>query len=160
MPCYLFTYHAYGSWMPDRKQGYVKRSRGMLELDREMAANYRRAMKESPVQFTDEVQLAIVDAVIDSRPKQNFEVYFIATDSTHAHLLVSWRDDRPWLRMRSGIKSSLSRRLNTQFGQREWFAEGGSRKGVKDRKHFDYLATAYLPRHAGWKWSPERGKFR
>src|SRR4051794_35604479 len=29
MPCYLFTYHAYGSWMPDHKRGYVHRGQGV-----------------------------------------------------------------------------------------------------------------------------------
>ncbi|QDT75400.1 hypothetical protein I41_46100 [Lacipirellula limnantheis] len=33
MPCCLFTYHAYGSWTPDRKQGYVKRHQGILQQD-------------------------------------------------------------------------------------------------------------------------------
>ena len=47
-----------------------------------------------------------------------------------------------------------------QIERREWFVEGGSRKRVKDRAHFDYLVTTYLPRHRGWKWSSEKGKRR
>ncbi|MEM1305417.1 MAG: hypothetical protein AAGG46_11005, partial [Planctomycetota bacterium] len=29
MPVYLFTYHTYGSWLPDRPQGYVQRDQGI-----------------------------------------------------------------------------------------------------------------------------------
>jgi hypothetical protein len=159
MPCYLFTYHAYGSWMPDRKQGYVKRRRGILSTDVAMAEKYRTSMKESAVIFGSVTQLAIIDSLIDSQKRQEFECYYIATDSTHVHILLGWRDEREWLHMRSIIKCSISRRLNQECGRRTWLVEGGSRKRVKDRAHFDYLVTRYLPRHDGWKWTPERGKF-
>jgi hypothetical protein len=29
MPVYLFTYHAYRSWMPDRPEGFVQEGRGI-----------------------------------------------------------------------------------------------------------------------------------
>jgi hypothetical protein len=160
MPCYLFTYHAHGSWMPDRKQGYVKRHRGILPADPAMAKNYRTAMKEPIVEFDSDIQIAVLDSLIDSQRKQNFECYYLATDTTHVHALLGWRDEREWLHMRSIIKGSISRRLNQDCGQRIWLAEGGSRKRVRDRAHFDYLLTRYLPKHAGWKWTPQRGKFR
>jgi hypothetical protein len=160
MPCYLFTYHGYGTWMPDRAQGYVKRNRGILAPDSAMAGRYRLAMAEEVVEFTSEIQLAILDVVLESREIQRFEVYFVSTEDTHVHLLVGWRDERSWLHMRSIIKSSISRHLNKVFGKREWTSEGGSRKRVKDRSHFDYLVGHYLPKHSGWKWSPERGRFR
>lgn len=146
--------------MPDRKQGYVKRNRGVLTPNQEMAAKYRTAMKEPPIEFDDTTQLALLDSILESQVPQRFESYFIATDLTHVHLLVGWRDTRTWLRMRSTIKSSMSRYLNDQIGRREWFVEGGSRKRVKDQTHFDYLVTKYLPRHTGWEWSSDKGKYR
>jgi hypothetical protein len=39
MPCYLFTWHAYATWLPDRKQGYVEKGRGILPPDKAAAAN-------------------------------------------------------------------------------------------------------------------------
>jgi len=84
----------------------------------------------------------------------------VATEISHAHVLVGWRDSRTWLRLRSTIKSSMTRYLNREFERQEWFVEGASRKRVKDRKHFDHLVMRYLPKHAGWKWSPERGRHR
>lgn len=160
MPCYLFTYHAFGTWMPDRKQGYVQRSRGILAPDQAKASKYRILMKQAEVNFGSKTQRAILDCLLDSQIKQEFELYFAATDTTHVHILVSWRDDRRWLRMRSTIKGSMSRHLNRMLSRQEWFVEGGSRKRVKDRDHFKYLMTRYLPKHDGWKWSAERGKHR
>ena len=51
MPCYLITYHAYGSWMPDQRRGYVKRHQGILSPDKEMAERYRENLKQAVVQF-------------------------------------------------------------------------------------------------------------
>ncbi len=160
MPCYLFTYHAYGTWMPDRKQGYVQRTRGILAPDQAKADRYRAAMTQAEVNFDSKTQLAILDSLINSQAKQEFEMYFAATESTHVHILMGWRDDRNWLRMRSTIKGSMSRHLNRIFRRQEWFVEGGSRKRVKDREHFQYLMTRYLRKHAGWKWCAEKGKYR
>jgi hypothetical protein len=121
MPCYLFTYHAYGSWMPDRSKGYVKRKRGILSPDVDMAAKYHASMKESAVRFDDTIQERILDAILTSRQPQAFEPYYISTDMTHVHLLVGWRDTRTWLRLRSTIKSSITRYLNDELARREWF---------------------------------------
>jgi hypothetical protein len=158
MPCYLFTYHAFGTWLPDPKQGYVKRKQGILATNFAEAERYRAAMKEAIVEFDTAIQLTVIDSIIDSQIKQDFECYYIATDATHAHALVGWRDERSWLHMRSIIKGSISRRLKKDCGKRTWLADGASRKRVKDQKHFDYLVTRYLPKHRGWKWCPERAK--
>lgn len=159
MPCYLFSFHAYGSWMPDRKRGYTKRDKGILPPDPDMAGRYRRSMKESPVEFSHDIQRAMIDELRVASKHQRFRNEAIATDPTHLHDLVSWRDDRSWERLRNGIRSSLTRRLNELSGKRAWFVEGASRKRVLDREHYDYLTITYLPDHVGWKWSPEKGHY-
>ncbi len=159
MPCYLFTYHAYGSWLPDRKQGYVERKQGILPQDQNLADQYRERMTEAGKVFDSQLQQAIVVVLLDSQEKQHFESYAIATDSTHVHVLLGWRDGRAWLRMRSTVKGSISRSLNQEFGKSQWLSEGGSRKQVRDREHFDYLVSVYMPKHRGWKWDRERGFF-
>ncbi|MEM1355661.1 MAG: hypothetical protein AAGH88_12345 [Planctomycetota bacterium] len=45
MPVYHFTFHAYGTWMPDHAKGYVRRKLGILPPDAKMAEQYRRNMK-------------------------------------------------------------------------------------------------------------------
>jgi hypothetical protein len=144
----------------DRTRGCVKRNQGILASDVAMSSLYRLAMTDDVVNFGSEIQLAVIDAVLESHEKQRFQCYYIATEDTHAHILIGWRDERLWRTLRAILKSSLSRALNKSFRRREWFAEGTSRKRLKNRTHFDYLISKYLPKHKGWKWSPERGKFR
>jgi hypothetical protein len=78
-------------------------------------------------------------------------LHFAATERTHIHVLVSWKDDRPWLRVRTAIKTSFSKRLK-QLQQRTWFSDGSSRKQVRNEEHFYYLINKYLPEHSGRKW--------
>jgi hypothetical protein len=157
MPVYLFTYHAYGSWMPDRARGYVRRDEGIVARSEHMHELYTEAMKGEPVQLLVEHQRRVVESVRESQEKQKFVAYYVANDASHTHLLLSWKDDRGAVKMRGLVKSSLSRALNASFLSQQWFNEGGSRKRVRDRKHFDYLMETYLPAHRGVKWSRDTG---
>ncbi|MGI9456927.1 MAG: hypothetical protein ACR2NU_10215 [Aeoliella sp.] len=160
MPCYLFTYHPYGSWLPDRNQGYVRRGQGIQKPDASMMCLYQDSMKGNPITLASGHQRAIIRSVIESQQKQRFEAYFVATEPTHAHILLSWKDDRRVVKMRGLVKGSLTRALNKEFIRREWFAEGGSRKRVRDRTHFEYLVEDYLPKHSGRKWSKWQEYFK
>lgn len=160
MPCYLFTYHAYGTWMPDREQGYVRRGQGVLPADERKAAQYRGAAKQPEVRFDCAVQQLAISELQTAWLHQRCRGHFVATDSTHVHVLVSWRDERPWKRIRNGLKSSLTRRLNRDLQRQIWFSDSASRKQVKDRRHFNYLVNEYLPSHPGWKWREGGEPFR
>jgi hypothetical protein len=83
----------------------------------------------------------------------------VATETTHVHLLVSWSDDRTFEQLRRGIRESITRRLNAHH-RRKWLEAGGSRKRVRDEKHFNYLMDQYLPNHRGWKWREKVGYCR
>lgn len=159
MPCYLFTYHAYGSWLPGRTRGYVKRGQGILPPDKHMHRLYAEAMKETAVEFNEQPQRWSIAALLESEPLQRFELYYVSTDATHLHVLLGWRGNRDPITMRGLVKGSLTRRLNS-FERRTWFAQGGSRKQVRSSGHFNYLVTTYLPKHTGWKWSREKGLHR
>jgi len=159
MPCYL-TYHAYGTWLPNRKQGYVKRGRGILPTSDHMHRLYSTAMKEDVVAFDERSQRQAIETLLSSQTLQQFELHFVATEATHIHSLLAWRGDRESKKLRSLIKTSLSKAFNVAFHRRSWFAEGGSRKQVRDREHYDYLVNVYLPKHSGWKWSRARGLFK
>jgi hypothetical protein len=151
MPCYLFTWHAYGTWMPDRRQGYVKRGRGILPTDAAEAARYRARQKEPTAIFDFDVQRLMIDEAFIAADKRRFRLHGVATDATHVHVLLSWADDRPFERLKRGLRESISRRLNAHR-RRRWLVHSGSRKRVKDYGHFNYLMDEYLPKHRGWKW--------
>ncbi len=153
MPCYLFTFHAYGTWMPDREEGFVRRKQGLLPPDAKLAQQYRTRAKEDQVLFDSRLQSLIIEEIRIAWEKQRCRGHYVATESTHVHLLVSWPDERSWLRLRMGLKSSLTRRLNRDVRQRgNWFVDSASRKRVKDDAHFEHLVNTYLPSHSGWKW--------
>jgi hypothetical protein len=94
MPCYLFTFHAYGTWMPDREQGFVKRRQGILPPNEELAARCREDAAEKVVVFDSSIQKMMIEEARNACEKQHYRGHCIATDPTHVHALVSWPDDR------------------------------------------------------------------
>jgi REP element-mobilizing transposase RayT len=160
VPVYLFTYHAYRSWMPDLPLGFVLRHEGILPPSRALSNVYKRQAVEEEVKFKSPFQRMLIDELVASCTKQNWQLHFAATTISHVHVLVSWRSAQTWKQVRVSLKSSLSRRCNQEHGRRRWFSEGASRKQVQNESHFDYLCNSYLPRHDGWKWKEKRGFFR
>jgi REP element-mobilizing transposase RayT len=155
LPVYLFTFHAYRSWLPDRKRGYVRRHEGILPTDIAMAQQYARNAKRDEVKFDRATQEALVAEVAIACKHQRLQLHAVTTEPTHVHPLVSWRDIRPWLKVRTALKTSLSLRLkeltiDTQSHLA--FSRSGSRKRVNDEAHLDYLMTRYLPAHTGAQW--------
>ena len=159
MSVFLFTYHGYRTWMPDREEGFVRKGKGLQPPDKELNAYYHFDAAESEILFDPDIQLALLDEAQIAAVKQNFRLHYVATETTHVHVLVSWKDDRPWSRLRASIKSSFSRRLSRDFKRRTWLSENASRRHVEKQEHFDYLVNVYLPDHRGWKWCEGKGAF-
>ena len=153
MPVHLFTFHAHGSWMPDRPEGYVQRNRGVLPTDHEVASAYRSRQNKPHTTFLPENREAIIAIVQASAEPQGFRLHAVATDPTHVHVLAAWQDDRPAVRLRQKIKESLTRGMNERFGRQTWFSRGGHDRRVRDQTHFDHLLHAYLPSHVGPNWT-------
>jgi REP element-mobilizing transposase RayT len=153
--------------MPDRPQGYVRRGEGPLPPDEEQARWYEQHASQAAVLFNQDIQRALICAAREAATHQKVRLHCIATEPTHVHVLVSWKDDRTWQRMRTGLKQSLARTLNRTPGpraglpaamggeddeRRKWFSDGASRRRVRDRRHFDHLIDEYLPSHRGAFW--------
>ena len=160
MPCYLFTFHAYRSWLPDREQGFVRRKQGILPPDEKLAEVYRDRSREQQAFFDDAIQRIFLDEFRIACEKQRLRGHFIATEPSHLHVLVSWPDERDWPKIRNGLKQSLTRRLHRDISPQTWFSDGASRKKVKDREHFEHLVNSYLPSHRGWKRREDGEDFR
>ena len=154
MPVVLFTWQAYGTWMPDDERGYVRRDRdGVQPPDVEMARFYRRWMNQDAVWFAEHHREKLLAAARDCAGPLTASIYGVAMDPTHLHVLTGWRDERDWKRLRRSLRHSLSRTMNTAFEKREWFSDGGSSKSISGETHFDYLPTEYLPGHHALFWS-------
>jgi REP element-mobilizing transposase RayT len=159
MPCYLFTYHGYATWYPDRRQGYVRRGQEILASDPVAAQVYRERAAHETILFDEAQQKAVIARLIEAVGFIDCRLHAVATDSTHIHVLLSWRDNRTWQQNLASLKKSMTLMLKEQFADRPWFAENASRKRVENRHHFDYLMNVYLPNRRGWKWREARGYY-
>ncbi len=152
MPCYLFTFHAYGTWLPDRKRGYVRRDgQGIHEQNLELADKYKEQMTQDVVRFDRALQTRIIESLQETTSFQGLRLHGVATDTSHVHMLISWKDDRKWDSIRRSLKHALTTHLN-HIKKQQWFTRAGSRKQVKDQEHFDYLMLRYLRSHKGVQW--------
>ena len=147
MPVYHFIFHSYGSWMPDRPEGYFKHDKGWRPPDEGGAKQYHEKMQEDAVILTRVQQQELINEAIKAQPFQRFTLYSAATDSTHVHIVVAWKDDRNPVRIRSGIKSSLSRAMNARYGKQARFVAKAGQHPVRDEQHLSQLVHEYLPKH-------------
>lgn len=159
MPVFHFTYHSYRSWMPGRDEGFTQKRRGKQLRNDCLAIAYEVAAKWPPFVFDDSIQRFLCETTIDICRRRNWRPHGLATESTHLHAVVSWRDETRWEVVRGRIRNILSLELSKRFDQkgRPWLAEESSRRQVKDEEHFVYLMREYLPGHSGWKWFEDRG---
>jgi len=157
MPCFLFTIHGKFTWMPDNPRGYVHRQHGLQPSDPHMAEYYRHFRDVDVVDFTDEMLRQLIAASREAGGFIDAVVHGCATESTHIHVLVSWKARREWESIRRSIRTALSRMLNEKFGKGDWFTDGSSRKRVRDHEHFDYLVLEYLPGHS-MSWVREQDR--
>lgn len=159
MPVYLFTYHAYGTWWPDRSQGFVQKGKGIQPTNRNLAVAYRRAAKHEPMSFTSVHQRTLIKKLLSIAETDDLAIYGVTVDQTHVHALVGWKDSRSYSKVRGRIKNLLSLQLTRleKIEGRPWFGHKSSRKCVKDESHFEYLLHVYLPKHFGWQWYRRSG---
>jgi hypothetical protein len=128
----MFTYHAFGSWLPDHKRGYVHRGDGSRTSDEHMADLYRQNLKQAVVQFDRTIQREMIAGAVEACGHQDVRCHYIATDATHAHVLVSWRSNRTWKTVRRQIRGNTARRLNANVKRQQWISKSPSRKRVRD----------------------------
>lgn len=148
MPVYLFTFHAYRSWMPDREQGYVVRGSGILPPSDEAADAYRRRANHDLVEFDDAMGWTIIAESETVCERERWTLYEATVDKTHVHVLLGWRSADKRDEVARRLKQRLGRALSIEKKSRgPWFSRGKSNKRVRDRKHFDRLMTKYLTRH-------------
>lgn len=154
MPVYLFTYHAYRSWMPDHPRGFVLEGRGIQKPNRALAHAYAKAASQPPILFRKPQQEVLLWIVFDACRRRGWRLHIAACEPTHMHCLISWRGEDDWRDVSTRLKNLASTMLGRVLGEkgRNWFTRGSSRKRVRDREHFDHLMRTYLPSHRGLCW--------
>jgi hypothetical protein len=154
MAVYHFTLHAYRSWNADNPRGFVKHDQGIQLPDSARADFYNSQALQEAVLFATEHQHVMARIVADACMRRKWRLHGMAFEATHVHILVSWRIFTDWKAVRAKLKNLMSLELGRHFDLpgRSWIAREGSRKQVRDRKHFDYLMNTYFPRHRGLVW--------
>ena len=152
MPVYHFTFHAYGTWLPDRAEGYTPYRSGWKPPDTKRADQYRDQMDQAVSRFDTPSQRHALETLLRGQPLQSDELYVFAADDSHLHAVIAWRDNREPTRVQSQVKSSLIRALNEGRSKRKWLARGAGKTPVVDEEHLHHLAHVYLPSHSGVYW--------
>ena len=152
MPVYLFTFHAYRSWGPGHRRGFVRRRRGVTQADPALAQTYDRRARHEPVRFTTDEAEALLAAAAEAcaTPARRWRLHLGAAVSNHVHVLVSWDGFHPAERAKAVLHRALTVALRDRRGaatNRPLLARGGSQKRVRDRAHFEHLVHDYLPAH-------------
>jgi hypothetical protein len=166
MPVYLCTTHAYRSWEEDHPNGYVQRDEGL----KPPSENLRRWRSEhalhEPVRFSKELQSLIIDVVEHISIEKCARLHAVAATRTHVHSLISFRSpacicgvsEHCWRNCASrAFAEKFIIRAKQKCGQaiaqhqqtkgRPWFSRGWDLTPVRNKSHFDYLITTYLPKH-------------
>lgn len=152
MPVYLLTLHAYRSWSPADRRGYVRHGEMRIRpSDPAMAAKYDARATEEPTRFEREVQPIVIEAARDACMRRGWRLHGVAVTATHVHALVSWREGATWKQAADTLKRVIGFKLAKAVGPegKRWFSRGHSRKRVTDVQHVSHLLTSYLPKHKG-----------
>lgn len=159
MPCYLFTYHAHGSWLSDKYQassnGIYQRAL-FADQDRFNLPKSRKPIRSTGL-LAAEQKLAI-EGLQRAAQHSNCRLHYVATDRTHVQVLVSWQHDCHWKQQRAHLRKAIVANLQKMRGRETWLSEGSSRKQIRDQWQFDQLVNEKLPKYRGLKWSELQSK--
>ncbi|MHB1156640.1 MAG: hypothetical protein ACYC26_07360 [Phycisphaerales bacterium] len=148
MGVFLYTIHAYRSWMPDHKHGFVIRGRGIQKPDAKRARWYQSLAKHERMVFDDARCEQIIGAVKDVCANKQWRLHGVVVVWSHLHVIVSWSQYVDAKRARAVIKKAITTWLRDATGeQRKGLSGGGSIKRVRDRGHYEHLMKVYLPGH-------------
>src|SRR5262249_30683238 len=137
MAVYLFTYHAHGSWLPDRKHGFVVKGKGVQPPNRNLARIYRARTKQKPGACELSIHTELVRAARNICTDKGWRLHQVQVNSSHIHLLVSWREFIDWKRVSNSLKRGLGIEVSKALNRKgPWFSRGSSRKRVREKRHF------------------------
>lgn len=167
MPVYLLTIHAYGSWREDHPKGYVQRGQGLQPTNEALRMSRDRAMRQPAVIWDHDLQRLVAPWLEKASKQYSFDLHAVATTPTHAHVLLAFASPEHTFskgaarcppscpamqqarklaaRLKKDLGYGMARHCNTRG--MKWLSRGWNLTAVKDRKHFDHLATVYLPKH-------------
>lgn len=153
MAVYLFTFHAYRSWLPSHRRGYVQRHKGILPPDAQMSDIYVRRARFDAVRFTPAMAQLIIERTQQVCRQYDWRCHCITVVWSHVHVLLSWRGFRAFESVRAILKRELTRGLRESINNpaQPFFSRSSSRRRITDHRHFDHLMKTYLPAHRKYR---------
>src|SRR5690242_18176990 len=101
--------------MPDHPRGYTTRDDGYRAPNERMSDLYHLRANHALVNFDDQFQLWLIDAILETRSHLHTRVHGVVTESTHVHMLVSWDSDRTWESVRKSIRTAITKHVRALF---------------------------------------------
>ena len=129
MAVYLFTFHAYRSWLPNHRRGYVRRHQGILPTDATMSDIYVRRARFDAVRFTPAMAQVIIERAQQACTQYDWRCHCITVVWSHVHVLMSWRGFRAFESVRAMLRRELTRSLRVSFSRnadQPFFSRGSS----------------------------------
>ncbi|MEM1305418.1 MAG: hypothetical protein AAGG46_11010 [Planctomycetota bacterium] len=117
-------------------------------------------MTQPAVLLNGEQQRCVLESLLTTASHLDATIHAAATEPTHVHTIVSWRDDRTHEKVSTSLKRGVTITPKKTQGDQKWLSRDHSRRHVAGREHFDHLVEHYLPKHGGWGWNEARGYFR
>ena len=120
-----------------------------------MAEKYDQAASQDAVAFDHALQEEILVLANEICEQEGWRLEAAGFEETHTHLIISWKTFVSWEKVDQRLKNLLSLKLNRRRGitGKRWFVRRHSApRCVRNRKHFDYPLTEYLPDHPGIFW--------
>ena len=97
MPVLHYTQHTYGSWLPDKYQGFVHWKTGLQDADKSARTPVPSKLKHDVVQLTHVTQKLIIQTLIDAQLPLKLTLHSIATDAhpSSCHRRLAGRTKTP-----------------------------------------------------------------
>ena len=156
MKVYLVTSTTYGTWLPGDERGSVSdhySPNGIRFRNNQPRTEYdgprpdsedasRSGMKQAAVWLTLEQAVHVVSQLDETCRHRGWTLHAASAAKNPFHAVVEVIGDPTPKKVRNDLKAWLSVRLNREFGEREWWTEGGS-----VRKKADELAVLEAVRY-------------
>ncbi len=153
MPVYHVIAHGFFTWNADNPEGYYRRNRGRYAPEVKLAKHWTRTARFPVVYWHREDQEILLHAVLESARRRNWEIYAVATQTTHLHIIVAWQTQDSPNKVQQTLKQIMSLQMGRTYGYgRRWLARNGQPQRVKNGAHLRHLLYGYLPSQAIIFW--------
>ena len=134
----IFTsWTTYGTWLPGDARGWYQHGLGLQSPDPELQTMMRMQLKEEPIPFDLDQRKLVENTIRENCSFRGWILHAVNCRTNHVHVAVTAPNIRKITIPRETFKSWCTRRLRTQFPNRNtWWTDSGWDKWIDTE---DYL---------------------